>query len=50
MFFKVILPESMPLVISVVLFIQFLVLKYVMREHQPFNIVNWPKKNIMYTV
>lgn len=51
MFLKVILLESMPLVIAVVLFIQLLVLKYVMREHQPFNIVNWPKKNIiLYTV
>ena len=31
-------------IIAVFLFIQLLALRYVMWEHQPFNIVNWPKK------
>lgn len=51
MFLEVILLESMPLIIAVILFIQLPVLEYVMSEYQPSNIVNWPKKRIiMYTV
>ena len=40
MFLEVILLESMPLIIAVILFIQLPVLEYVMSEYQPSNIVN----------